>query len=246
MKLQYRYLPEDIAQQIIADTQVAQLGGRDIEGSVLFCDVVGFTGLSETLEPAVIVNLLNEYFHFIVLAGKSCRGIVDKYIGDCVMMVFGVSQADKQHALHAVTCGLLIQLLVEHVNKNRQRQSLATIEFRIGINSGAMLAGNVGAADRMEYTVLGDTVNLASRLGGLAEPGTVTASEATWKQAGAAEQVLAQQQSSVRVKGRNQPVNCYKITGLYAQHAEALQQMLDALIACHVRDDDCDQNKTYT
>lgn len=168
-----RYVSPQVAQQVLTGDSCVALGGDCVTGSVLFCDIVGFTELSETREPGEVAALLNDYFAYFALAAESCGGTVDKFIGDCIMIVFGVPSEDPHHALHAVTCGMLIQELTRRINQVRRDRQQATVMLRVGISSGRMLAGNLGSAERMQYTVVGDTVNVASRLCSLAEPGGV-------------------------------------------------------------------------
>ena len=168
-----RYLSPSVAEKVLSSPDGHRLPGTMTEGSVLFCDIVGFTELSERLEPDQVASLLNEYFHYFSLAASSSHGTVDKFIGDCIMILFGVPDADEHHALHAFTCALLIQSIAEEINRQRQAAGETTVLFRIGINSGRMLAGNLGGEERVQYTVIGDTVNLASRICGLAEPGGI-------------------------------------------------------------------------
>jgi len=166
-----RYVSPQVAQQVL--TSDAGLGGDCVTGSVMFCDIVGFTELSETREPGEVVALLNDYFGYFALAAESCGGTVDKFIGDCIMIVFGVPNEDPHHALHAVTCGMLIQELTRRINQIREGLQQETVMLRVGISSGPMLAGNLGSTERMQYTVVGDTVNVAARLCAMAEPGGV-------------------------------------------------------------------------
>ena len=173
-----RYVSPQVAQQVLANDAGGALGGNCVTGSVLFCDIVGFTELSETREPGEVAELLNDYFGYFAMAAESCGGTVDKFIGDCIMIVFGVPDEDPHHALHAMTCGMLIQQLTRRINQLRQARHQATVMLRVGISSGPMLAGNLGSADRMQYTVVGDTVNVAARLCGVAEPGGVLITQA--------------------------------------------------------------------
>jgi len=168
-----RYVSPHLAQQVLAGEARLSPGGDSVVGSVLFCDIVGFTELSESREPVEVGALLNDYFGYLAMAAESCGGTVDKFIGDCIMIVFGVPHADPHHAVHAMTCGMLIQHLTRHINELRVERQLATVMFRVGISSGPMLAGNLGSSERMQYTVVGDTVNVAARLCGMAEPGGV-------------------------------------------------------------------------
>lgn len=168
-----RYVSPQVAQQVLTSDQGRSLGGSRVTGSVLFSDIVGFTQLSETCDPAEIADLLNDYFGYFALAAESCGGTVTNFIGDCIMIVFGVPDEDPHHGLHAMTCGMLIQQLTQRINRTRERQGLNTVLLRAGISSGPMLAGNLGSPDRMQYTVVGDTVNVAARLCGMADPGGV-------------------------------------------------------------------------
>lgn len=173
-----RYVSPQVAQQVLEGESCGMLGGDCVTGSVLFCDIVGFTELSESRQPVEVAALLNDYFGYFALAAESCGGTVDKFIGDCIMIVFGVPRQDPHHALHAMTCGMLIQQMTGRINQIRQARDLATVSLRVGISSGPMLAGNLGSTDRMQYTVVGDTVNVAARLCSMAEPGGVLVTDA--------------------------------------------------------------------
>lgn len=172
-----RYVSPQVAEQVLAGDAKGVLGGARVTGSVLFCDIVGFTRMSETIDPGEVAELLNDYFGYFALAAESCGGTVDKFIGDAIMIVFGVPKEDPHHALHAMTCGMLIQQLTERINRIRERRGLQTVMLRVGISSGPMLAGNLGSTERMQYTVVGDTVNVAARLCSMAEPGGVLLAE---------------------------------------------------------------------
>ena len=168
-----RYVSPQVAREVLDSETNNGLGGSCVTGSVLFCDIVGFTELSETREPEEVAALLNDYFGYFALAAESCGGTVDKFIGDAIMIVFGAPHPDPHHDLHALTCGMLIQRLTNRINLIREQAGQPTVRLRVGISSGPMLAGNLGSAERMQYTVVGDTVNVAARLCGLAEPGGV-------------------------------------------------------------------------
>lgn len=168
-----RYVSPQVARRVLDSDTSNALGGDCVTGSVLFCDIVGFTELSESREPHEVAALLNDYFGYFALAAESCGGTVDKFIGDAIMIVFGAPHPDPHHGLHALTCGMLIQQLTGRINRIRELRGQAAVRLRVGISSGPMLAGNLGSAERMQYTVVGDTVNVAARLCGLAEPGGV-------------------------------------------------------------------------
>ena len=174
-----RYVSPQVAQRVLAGEASPLQSGHYVTGSVLFCDIVGFTRLSESRDPGDVADLLNHYFTYFALAAESCNGTVDKFIGDAIMVVFGVPGADPHHALHANTCGMLIQQLTKRINRRREALGDPTVELRVGISSGPMMAGNLGSPERMQYTVVGDTVNVAARLCAMAEPGGVLVTEAT-------------------------------------------------------------------
>jgi adenylate cyclase len=151
-------------------------------------------------------------------------------MGDGVMLVFGAPEEDKDHAFHAVCSALLIQQLVEHENRRRKANSQFPVEFRIGINTGSMLAGNMGSHDRMEYTVVGDTVNLASRLCGITNRGQIVISREMYVRDDIAGRVLAGEYQSIRLRGISQPVNTYLVEGLTADYQEIIEVQLEEVL----------------
>lgn len=197
-----RYVSPQVAQYVLADDPTRPLSGRRMTGSVLFCDIVGFTTLSETSDPEQVAELLNHYFGYFALAAESCNGTVDKFIGDAIMVLFGVPQEDPHHALHALTCGILIQQLTQRINQRRGILGEAAIQLRVGISSGAMMAGNLGSPARMQYTVVGDTVNVAARLCSMAEPGGVMLSEDSLAQGHPGSMAHYQPLGAAQLRGR--------------------------------------------
>jgi len=223
-----RYVSPGVARQILSNLEQIQLGGRHVEGTVLFADIAGFTTLSERLPPQQVADLLNEYFGYITRIASDCHGTIDKFIGDCAMVVFGVTESDPRHRLHALNCAIMLQRLVARLNNSREAHGLPRVEFRMGLNSGEMLAGNLGASDRMQYTVVGDTVNLASRLMGTAEPGEIVVSQEMLRDPGVARYVESRRSDEIRVRGRQTPVTTYRIEAI---HAKAdLDARIDAIL----------------
>ena len=206
-----RYLSPSVAEKVLSAPKGGRLASSMAEGSVLFCDIVGFTNLSEQLEPEQVANLLNGYFRYFSLAASSSQGTVDKFIGDCIMILFGVPDADEHHALHALTCALLIQTITEEINRKRQAAGEMAVLFRIGINSGRMLAGNLGSEEHMQYTVVGDAVNLASRICGLANPGEILLTEMAALQPGMDSLTRPSRMGAIKVRGRQEPVIPYEV-----------------------------------
>ncbi|UCE89367.1 MAG: HAMP domain-containing protein [Pseudomonadota bacterium] len=221
-----RYVSEGVAQKILSNLGQVELGGKQVEGSVVFADIMGFTSISETTDPEDLVCMLNRYFSLITLACEANNGIVDKYMGDGVMLVFGTLEPDEDHAFHAVRCALLIQKLIENENRSRKKQGKIPIRFRVGINTGKMLAGNMGSPERMQYTVVGDAVNLAARLYAFADSGQIVITEDLYNDPEVKPRVVAQRHASIGVRGREEAVTTYLVSDL----APALQEKIDERI----------------
>lgn len=219
------YVSPKVAHEALKNTDQIRLGGEPVEASVLFADIAGFTALGEQLAPAMLSELLNEYFNVIALAAQACSGHVDKYIGDCAMLVFGAPARDETHSLNAVRCAVLIQHLITELNSRRSTTGEIPLQFHISCNSGPMLAGNMGAQDRMEYTVLGDAVNLASRLSAIAEPGQILISTAMAEPLLGQGHILARENNTVLLRGKEKPVSTMEVLGLTIfLHNQMLQQ----------------------
>jgi adenylate cyclase len=225
-----RYVAPQVAREVLRDPDRPGVVGRTVVASVLFADIGGFTALSESMPADEINALLNEYFGYIAHIVDVCHGHIDKYIGDCVMAVFGVPESDPLHAQHALECAALIQYLVETLNKRRHARGQVVLMFHIGINSGAMLAGNIGAADRMDYTVMGKEVNVAARLSSSAKPGQILLSGATYDAIGKTGPVQCRQHGRITLRGTTQPLMTYSAVLDRAQHEEFIRARLDPLL----------------
>ena len=143
------------------------LGGETVDVTVMFCDIRGFTSLSENMPPEKIVTMLNEYFTGLEECIASHGGVINKYIGDAVMALFGAPVHSETHASDAFKAALDMRNKLIEINRNFSEKGFPEIHFGIGLHSGPVLAGNIGASRRIEYTVIGDTVNTASRIEGL-------------------------------------------------------------------------------
>jgi adenylate cyclase len=235
-----RYVSPGVAREILSNLDDVGLSGKRVDGSVVFADIRGFTRISEALRPEDLVNMLNRYYTLVTQACEINHGIVDKYLGDGVMLVFGAPEPDKDHAFHAITCALLIHRLVAHENNKRAEQGLFPIEFRIGINTGSMLAGNMGSNSRMEYTVVGDTVNLASRLCSITNAGDIVISREMYMRDDIKWRVLAGEYQSIRLRGISQPISTYLVEQLATDYQDILEDQLETIIrseaaeACNV------------
>jgi adenylate cyclase len=158
-----RYLPSAVVDQLLADQGVG-LGGVSQTATVLFSDIRDFTTISERIGPRETVSMLNEYFSLMAEAISAHHGIIDKYVGDAVMAVFGVPYAGAADADNAVAAALAMIERLDHLNRLRAERGQEALATGIGLSTGDVVAGNVGSAKHMDYTVIGDTVNLSARL----------------------------------------------------------------------------------
>ena len=225
-----RYLSPNVAREVLKDLDFAKLGGKQIEASVLFVDIVGFTDLSKELSSDALSELLNSYFSYISEAAHIYSGHVDKYIGDCAMLVFGVPKHDKRHAYQAVACALLIQQIIRHLNMQRIAQKLSTADFHIAANSGLMLAGNLGSSQRMEYTVIGDAVNLASQLAGHAMNNEIVVPDTMLEYTDVKDCFVYKPKKAISLPGQNSPVKIYNIISFAQAHQDNLTTNLEKLL----------------
>lgn len=190
------------------------LGGEEREATVLFADIRGFTTLSEQLPPPALIQLLNAYLSRMSRVIEERNGVIDKYIGDEVMAIFGAPLASSDHALRAVLAA--VDMLKELQRFNAEEGRNAPLRIGIGIATGPVIAGNVGSPQRLNYTVLGDTVNIASRLQGLTkEYGVpIIMNEAAYRQVSSI--LPGRQLGDVAVRGRQQATVLYTVEYQYS------------------------------
>lgn len=159
-----RYMPIALVKKLIISGKVAAVGGENKELTLMFTDIQNFTPLSENTNPQELMEYLSQYFQVITKIVIDSNGTVDKYIGDGMMAFWGAPTDDSDHALHACRAALNMQEALKKLNQDYQKEGKPTVITRIGINTGNVIVGNVGSDDRLNYTSLGDHVNLASRL----------------------------------------------------------------------------------
>lgn len=192
------------------------LGGAEKDVTILFCDIRRFTALAEEMPATQVVELLNTFFSRMIQVVLAHGGTVDKLMGDSVMALFGVSRPSESDPLRAVRCALEMHQALAELNQERAKLEQPPIEMGIGINSGPVVAGNIGSIDRMEYTVIGDNVNIAARLQGIAEAGDTLVSEATHSKV--LNLVHASALEPVQLKGRQHQVAVFRIEGLRSEN----------------------------
>ncbi len=162
-----RYMAREVAEHLLQNKDKLKLGGTRAEVTILFTDIRNFTSISEQMDPWDVVNLLNAYFPRMINVIFRQQGMVDKFIGDAILAVFGVPFGREDDALRAARAALEMRRELRAINRERTRKGKLTVEMGIGITSGAVVSGNIGSERRMDYTVIGDPVNLAARLEGL-------------------------------------------------------------------------------
>ncbi len=207
-----RYVTPEIVDIILANPESQWMKGATVEASVLFVDIRGFTALSENKTPEVIVDLLNDYLTRVTDSVIKYGGHVNKFVGDEAMVVFGAPAANPDHALAAIRAALEIQDEIAELNRQKKMDGMK-IGVGVGINSGEMLSGNLGSQKRMEYTVIGDNVNIASRLTKVAKAGEILISKKTFDAVGEKESELRfEARGKAPVKGRRAHVTIYSVT----------------------------------
>jgi class 3 adenylate cyclase len=174
-----RYMPAEIVERIVAREQDMQLGGRRQTITVMFMDVVAFTPLTEKLEPEQVVEILNHLFTISTEIVFRHAGIVDKFIGDSMMAIWGAPREQDDHAMRAVDAADDILAWLELANQHFRERYQVAIRLAFGINSGPCVVGNIGSETRMEYTAIGDVVNVAARLEAIARPQQILITRAT-------------------------------------------------------------------
>lgn len=214
-----RFLPEHLADHLIATPDAIRLGGARQFVTTLFADLRGFTSLAETLQPEEAVELLNDFFTEMTAIVFRYGGTLDKYLGDGLLALFGAPLPGPADALRAVQCGIAMQAGLEELCGEWQRRQRPAVRMGIGINSGEAIAGNIGSTQYMEYTVIGDTVNVAARLTQQAGPGEILLGESTWQQVRS--EVPAERLQPMPLKGKREPVAVYRVSGQAAAPASA-------------------------
>jgi adenylate cyclase len=204
-----RFLSSAIVEKILANPDQVHLGGENQTATILFADIRGFTRMSEHMEPQRIVELLNEYFSEMTDLIFDNGGTLDKYLGDGIMALFGAPLPKPDDARRSVKTAAEMQRALAQLNRQWEARGQQPLKIGIGVNTGPVTAGNIGSSKRMDYTVIGDAVNLASRLCANAAAGQILISESTFQQIGG--DFPAQRLEPIRVKGKETPVEVYEI-----------------------------------
>jgi len=218
------YLSEDVVEEVISDPARMQLGGINRHMTALFTDIKGFTSIAEKLTPAHLVDLLNHYLSTMSDIILEEKGTIDKYQGDSIVSFFGAPLELDDHAMRACTAGIMMKRVEKDVNKYVLENGISPSPLltRIGINTGEMVVGNMGTQKKMNYTIISNAVNLASRLEGVNKQyGTwILAADSTLQETKG--RLLTRRLDRVRVVGINEPVRIHEILELKSDASDAL------------------------
>ena len=209
------YVSKRIVDELIKDPSKATLGGDRKEITVLFSDIRGFTSFSEKHQPEEVVKLLNEYLGAMTEIVFDYEGTLDKFVGDAIMALWGAPVGQPDHADRAVRCALAMIERLKQLQAKWAAEGKYVIDIGIGINTGDMVVGNMGAeGKKMDYTVIGDNVNLGARLEGLTRQynNHIIISEFTYEKV--KDIVQVNELGSVTVKGKQKPVRIYDLVGI--------------------------------
>ena len=210
-----RYVAREVVEEILKDPERLVLTGERREVTVLFCDVRGFTPLSERLSPEEVVALLNDFYPLMIETTFKHDGTLDKFMGDAVMAIFGAPIAHPDHSARAVLTALAMREGIQGLNRRRAEEGKEGVAIGIGVSAGEAVAGTVGTEDRMEYTVVGDSVNLAARLESNAKAGQILISHRTWEKV--KDVVDTRALGVIKVKGKEEQVSVYEVLGVAGQ-----------------------------
>jgi len=233
------YVPPELVDEMLLEPERYSMQAASRELTVMFCDMRGFTAMSERMEPVQLQGLLNDIFSRLTQAIRAHRGTIDKYMGDCVMAFWGAPVPTQEHAALAVRAALDMVAAVQALNERHRAAGLPEIGIGIGLNTGTMCVGDMGSDMRRSYTVIGDAVNLGSRLEGLCKVYGVdiVASESTRQQA---PDFVWQELDRVRVKGKEDAVAIFRPLGRQGQVAPEqlrwLEQWNEALTRLRAQD----------
>jgi adenylate cyclase len=236
-----QYVPPAVVQELIHRPELLALGGEERVATVLFSDVKGFSRVAEGLAPTKLVALLNEYLTAMTDVVVEHGGVIDKYLGDALMAEFGVPVPLDDHAVRACRAAVRMRDALRRLREGWERRGMPALHARIGINTGRVLVGNLGSYRMMDYTCMGDQVNLASRMEGAnKEYGTeILVTEFTWREVQA--HFVGREIDRVRVPGRGEPVAVYELIavredGVDEGTAALLAGFADALALCRDRE----------
>jgi len=205
-----RYVDQTLVEKIINSEYAIPLPDTRQEVTMLFADIRSFTAISEHMSPEEVIGMLNDYFEEMVKIIFKHQGVLDKFVGDGLMATFGVVGEPQDGPLHAMQAAIAMQARVASLMPQFQQKKYPQFEVGIGINTGEVVMGNVGSKNRMDYTVIGDTVNVASRLEQMSSGQDIIVGEETYKRCQA--YIPMKAKGEIKLKNRSAPVKCYEVS----------------------------------
>ena len=206
-----RYVGNNLVEKLIDLKDGVFLETERNTVTVLFADIRSFTAIAERMAAEEVVSMLNEYFSIMVDIIFKNNGLLDKFVGDQLIAVFGLVEAEGNHPDNAIRAALEMTAATQKLGQARQARGLEVFEAGIGINTGAAIIGNIGSENRMDYTVIGDCVNIAARLEQMAKGGEIIVGEKTYLQRTG--NFYFESRGEVYVKNKLEPVICYNVLG---------------------------------
>lgn len=229
-----RFVSDDVADSILSNLNMPRMPDSYVDASVLFVDIVGFTTMCENRKPQDVGKLLNYYFFYIHQACKLYNGTVDKYTGDGAMVLFGVPQEDLKHSFHAICAAQLFINILHNLNKLREAKNLPVAHFRLGLHSGSMLAGAIGSLERMQYTVIGDTVNVSARLCAESDMNKLLIGDSVMADNLVRKAVIVESPRAMQVKGRTKSLQTYIVSELKGNYQQLIERQTAHILSLKV------------
>ncbi|MDA3963869.1 MAG: FHA domain-containing protein [Planctomycetota bacterium] len=215
-----RFLPKPVVDQAVSGALDLRLGGSTCHGTIFYADVVGFTRMSEQMSPEAVIGMMNGFFNRMVPCIEAMGGAIDKFMGDCIMAFWGVPFSQEDSCIRAAAAGLNMQNGLVGLNSLRVQDGEPELGMGIGMDAGQVVAGNIGSEDRVEYTVLGNTVNTAQRIQSQANRNQVLLGTTAFKEG--ADSLFAVQMPPVQVKNKLEPVTTYSVRGVVLESEAVL------------------------
>lgn len=222
-----RYVNDEVVDTLLTSPQALKLGGENRKVTVIMTDIRGFTALSERLSPEDLISILNSYFEVMIDIVFKYNGTIDEFIGDGILITFGAPVQRDDDSQRAIACALDMQLAMTGFNESNRSKGLPELEIGIGINTGEVVAGNVGSERRAKYSVIGRHVNLAARVESYTTGGQVLISEYTFKDANVPMRINGEM--TVEPKGIGRPVILYDIGSISGKYNVSLDKISDTL-----------------
>jgi adenylate cyclase len=223
-----RYLSDEVVSSLLETPEGLRLGGEKRTVTLLMADLRGFTALTERLSPEQVVRLLNNYLGTMADVITSYHGIIDEFVGDAIMAIFGAPLERPDDAERAAACAVAMQLAMKAVNEGNVREGLPEVQMGVAINTGEVVVGNIGSQKRSKYGVVGSPVNLTGRIESYSVGGEILVSQHTVEKAG--DSLEVGERRSFQTKGFHDPIVVFDLQGVGGRHSLYLPERREALV----------------